>query len=156
MIKFDGYISGSAETRFLKQYRRYNRNCVIIAVLILMPGTVLWALIMNSRAILNAYLAGMILFPLVPCAPLNRKEIKERVPNKVFVVDNYITSITDKIKETRKLDDVKCVRDFGEFYEFVFPPFKLSARFVCQKNLLSEGSIDEFEAIFKDKIVRMV
>ncbi len=35
---------------------------------------------------------------------------------------------------------------------FYLPNF--NRRFICQKDLITEGTIEEFEEIFKDKIVR--
>ena len=57
--------------------------------------------------------------------------------------------------EYRNIEDVKCVRDFGEFYELVFPFGKISEKFICQKDLLSKGTLAEFEALFGDKILRV-
>lgn len=52
------------------------------------------------------------------------------------------------------IKDVKNVYDHGEFYDLVFPFGKISGKFICQKNLLTEGTLAEFEALFDGKIVR--
>ena len=41
-----------------------------------------------------------------------------------------------------------------KFYEFKFYGLAGSMFFICQKDLIVEGSIEEFEKLFEDKIVR--
>ena len=53
----------------------------------------------------------------------------------------------------RKPEDVKKVLDYGEFYEFRFY-FPWCFGVICQKDLLVEGTIEEFEQFFDGKIVR--
>ena len=77
------------------------------------------------------------------------------IPKKIVTDNDYIISIADKYSDSRNINDVKLVRDFGEFYEIIFPFGKISEKFICQKNLLVKGTIEEFEALFGDKIVRI-
>lgn len=49
---------------------------------------------------------------------------------------------------------VKKVLDYGEFYYIMVNRFDFVNGVFCQKNLITEGTIEEFEAIFKDKLVR--
>lgn len=51
-------------------------------------------------------------------------------------------------------DKVKKVLDYGEFYYIMVNRFDFVNGVFCQKNLITEGTIEEFEAIFKDKLVR--
>ena len=53
----------------------------------------------------------------------------------------------------RATEDVKKVLDYGEFYEFRFY-FPWCFGVICQKDLLVEGTIEEFEQFFDGKIVR--
>ena len=52
------------------------------------------------------------------------------------------------------ISDAKQLRDFGEFYEIVFPFGKVSDKFICQKNLLTQGTLEEFEKLFEGKTTR--
>lgn len=49
---------------------------------------------------------------------------------------------------------VKKVLDYGEFYYIMVNRFDFANGVYCQKSLITEGTIEEFEAIFKDKLVR--
>lgn len=53
------------------------------------------------------------------------------------------------------LSAVKCVKDYGEWYHFEFNFSDRDMYFVCQKSLLTEGSIEEFESLFADKLMRI-
>ncbi len=56
--------------------------------------------------------------------------------------------------ETKNLSNVKKVVDMGEWYKIYFYfPYK-SNLFICQKDLLVKGTIEEFEELFSDKIIR--
>jgi len=67
--------------------------------------------------------------------------------------DLFICEGDDLYKE-RKISDVKTITDHGGFYRihFYFP--NLSPSYLCQKDLLVEGTIEEFEKLFEGKIVR--
>jgi len=53
-------------------------------------------------------------------------------------------------KYETKTSNIRKVYDFGEWYEFYFNFFR---RHVCQKDWIIEGTIEEFEAMFKTKLV---
>ena len=46
--------------------------------------------------------------------------------------------------------------DYGECYYFKFNFGERDRFFVCQKSLLTEGTIEEFEELFEDVIVRKI
>ena len=52
----------------------------------------------------------------------------------------------------REVTDVKSVIDYGDFY-YLEIYAKVSA-YVCRKDLLAEGSIEKFEEMFSDSLVR--
>ena len=54
------------------------------------------------------------------------------------------------------IDDVKKIIDYGEFYDFVFTFSARDIYFVCQKDLLVCGTIEEFESLFEGKIERRI
>ena len=55
---------------------------------------------------------------------------------------------------SRSIDDVKKVIDMGEFYDIIFYFPNQWANCICQKDLLVEGTIEEFEKLFEGLIVR--
>ena len=69
--------------------------------------------------------------------------------NELFVILNY-----NKI--TRHFDDVVSVKDFGEYYKIKFKFPHKSIYFLCQKDLIVQGTLEEFETLFQDKLVQNI
>ena len=91
---------------------------------------------------------------LLPLAALIPQAEKSMTPKKIVVDEESIACTTDKEIVTKWISDVKQVIDHGEFYELVFPFGKISTNFICQKNLLTKGTLEEFEALFEGKITK--
>ena len=86
--------------------------------------------------------------------PTDLKKI--RMPTKVSIMSDIMISSGKDFEYGRYYDDVKKVVDYGEWYHMVFYfPHKI-VYYVCQKDLIIEGTIEEFEALFKDKLVRKI
>ena len=52
------------------------------------------------------------------------------------------------------MDEVKRVEDYGDFYRIIFY-FPHCDRFcICQKDLITQGTIEEFEEMFAGYIVK--
>ena len=83
--------------------------------------------------------------------PKGRKEI---TPKRIYIADDNLICISDKQSESRSIGLVKTAYDYGEFYFLSFPMGKKSGNFVCQKDLLTQGTLEEFEKLFDGKIVR--
>lgn len=110
---------------------------------------------MGSWGVVIAYLSFYLIFPLLVRIPRSKKEQAAVLPKRIYTERNSIVCVAEKYQERKKIADVKLVRDFGEFYELVFPFGKYSEKFICQKSLLSKGTLNAFEALFPGKIVRM-
>lgn len=54
------------------------------------------------------------------------------------------------------VSEVKRLVDFGEGYAFTFYFPNLKITVICQKDLLVQGTIEEFEKLFKGKIVQKI
>ena len=84
------------------------------------------------------------------CVPL----LCTLLPKKIYVEDEYIVCVGEAYEESKFIDDVAKVIDHGEFYELVFPFGNASDKFICQKGLLTKGTLEEFEQLFSGKITR--
>lgn len=58
--------------------------------------------------------------------------------------------------EIKAFDDVKKVVDMGDWYKIYFYFPNKSNIFICPKNLISKGSIEEFEKMFSGQIMRKI
>jgi hypothetical protein len=52
------------------------------------------------------------------------------------------------------MEGIKGVRDFGEYYVLIFRGLGNFSQIICQKDLLTNGTIEQFEELFDGKIVR--
>lgn len=81
-----------------------------------------------------------------------------RLPREIIINDDTITSRVEGIKESikpkiKKISKIKRIEDQGDWYYITFKG-DFTENIICQKNLITQGTIEEFEELFKDKIVR--
>ena len=161
MIEFSGNLSGLAKSYYYKRERMFGIKITLITLVIAYPLILIMAYFLHNefnRPILVltcAYLPTFILFPLlILIIPMDKKGS----PKKIFTDEEYIVVVIEygQGQEIYKLiSDVESVKDFGEFYALQFPiRAGISNAFICQKDLLTKGTLKEFEALFEGKIVR--
>lgn len=157
MVEFNGYISGKSEKYYWNKSRRIVQICFLLAALVLLPMMVILSLNFKSWWILIAhcllYFIGVPVLTII--IPIGKKQRFDFTPKRIFTNGDYIVCEGNKYKESRLIYDVRKVIDHGEFYELLFPFGKKSEKFICQKELLSKGTLEEFEALFIGKIQRM-
>jgi len=154
MIEFRGYISGAAEKRFHNKARNFGQYIMIASVSLFLPSVIHFVLKTRNWLLLGLYCTLFLIIPLLAHIPQSRKERASIIPKRIYTEEDTIVCVADKYVEYRLLSDVKQVRDFGEFYEIIFPFGKISEKFICQKDLLTIGTIEDFEKLFDGKIVR--
>lgn len=79
-------------------------------------------------------------------------------PIKITIYNDYISVITKSINKISNegcgIDNVSVVKDIGNAYSIKFKGTKSFRYCVCQKDLLTKGSIEEFEKLFCNLIKR--
>ena len=157
MIEFNGYLTGKSQKFFCKQIvklqQKFMAVAFIVGFIILM---IVFYLVFDVIALYpEVIISEIILSALALLLPnIQTKKEKEKItPQKVYIENDMIVSKSNAMVDTRFMKDVKEVRDYGEFYYFVFKAY--SYRFVCQKDLLTQGTIEEFENLFAGKIKKM-
>ena len=154
MIVFEGDVSHNARL-YMKQIEGNVWIIVSIIVLVLFGVPLLMFCIYASALaalfyiVLPMPLLGGVLYRFLP-TDLQ----KVQMPTKVMLMQDIMISKGKDFEYGRYYDDVKKVIDCGEWYHIVFYFPHKNVYFICQKDLIKEGTIEEFEEIFKDKIVR--
>ena len=156
MIAFDGYISGKAKNFYRKKSRRMGRNIFFFSMGIFSPAIIVLAINFESWVVIIGYISLFAIVPLLFMIPQGEKADRAMTPKRIYTDGEYIVCIADKVTESRLINDVKQVNEYDEFYELVFPFGKLSEKFICQKSLLSEGALEDFEKLFDGKLKRQV
>ncbi len=152
MLEFNGYLTGVAEKRYHKRMRTLGQGIVGGGLLLVFPGVLCFAIRLRDWEVIAFFLGASVCIWLLTLIPKNKKERKSITPKKICIKDGYMVCVADQYTETRQIKDVKLVKDFGEYYEVCFPFGKLSDKFICQKSLLTKGSVQEFESLFNGKI----
>lgn len=155
MITFTGYLTGAAEKAFVKRQRKTNLMIFGFMLPFSIPTTLYVSLhIMKDIRFFYAILAVLLLWGVVAVIPKGKKEHMSYLPKEIYVEENYIVCNTENDSTSKLISDVKKVVDYGEYYSLYFPFGKSYDGFICQKSLLTKGSLEEFEALFEGKITK--
>ena len=156
MIVFEGYLSGKANKYFINKMLKRGCSYTVICLICTIP---VWFFVSYKIGavyeVMFALLLLIVISPFIACICITQKTRQKINLKKVIIKDDIIKAISDKYKISNDLSMVREVRDYGEFYDVMLSPLYFTSVYVCQKNMISKGSIKEFEMIFSDKIKRM-
>lgn len=155
MIVFDGCLTDEAEKYFINKLLNNFTKILIIMLLFSIP---IWAFLSSQ---VGAFIEVMIaIFVLILFSPLifrlcvTKKERQKNTPKKVIIAEGVVTSISSKTTISKNVEEIKEVHDYDQFYYLVLPKRYVDSVFVCQKDLLVKGSLEEFEKLFEGRIIR--
>ncbi|MBO4594741.1 MAG: hypothetical protein J5697_03475, partial [Clostridia bacterium] len=139
-------------------FREYRVAMLIALILCLSSQIILGALSNGYRLFAIAFsLTLLILFTtFISCPKIfyPRRILYAELPYIITIEKEKIVcdSTTNNAYYSKELKDVKKVVDFGSFYCVSF--YFSRVKFICQKDLIIQGTIEEFEETFSDVIVR--
>lgn len=154
MIQFTGYITGTTEKMFWKKAGKLGRRILLITGVILLPVIVVFAYKLHSWFPILLYVVIMPTMLLCISLPKSEKERRAFNPKRIYIEQDYITCFTDQDEESRSIDEVKFVYEYEEFFDIQFYTKNASGKFLCQKDLLTHGTLSEFRKLFEEKIRR--
>lgn len=149
MVKFEGYPTGEAKRSYAKNARKFGHKTILVSWLLLLPAFISVSYSMRRWIFVGIYLLVAGMLHLTVCL-FRGKSIS--LSKSIYTEDEYIIALGDDFQQIKSISDVKYVIDHGDFYELVFPLGNVTDKFICQKDLLVEGTLEEFEALFKDKL----
>lgn len=160
MIKFSGILSEDCKYYYLKNAQKINFfvflfvSIVFIGIVVLAKTTGWIALILLIPII---YLIVMVSLP--PKSKLYNKINKNLYYQDIYceieIIDEVIYASMLNRNESKDFVDVKKVVDMGDWYKFYFFFPHKSDIFICEKKSLVEGTLEEFEKLFKDRLVKV-
>lgn len=158
-FKFQGYIK---DYLIKKQKRGSILAALITALLFFIPAVIIGVMWYNNFiAVMISIGLTAFSFLFLICfsrwdSPLNGfyKSIPENIiiDSKQSIIET--SGITEYCYKSVNFDEIKEILDLETFYEIKFYGHAGSMFFICQKDLIVEGTIEEFEQLFEDKIVR--
>lgn len=152
MIEFNGELSSNCKEYILKREVKLGFIATtLVALLFLIPAiiaTILWDWI---------FIIMVLIFILIILSSLKRpseKHYGKIFPKRVTILENKIESQGDNFLYVYDISNVKKVVDFGEWYHVIFNFNFKNPRFICQKDLIRKGTLEEFEKLFEGKIIK--
>lgn len=164
MIEFNGTVSEEAR---LDRMKRINKIVIIpLAVLMLFCiAAIVWISLEKAfelfaifvpLAVIDIIIIIMMYVPFVN----TKLWYSEYLALPITITINNGKIINSFFEESRLVSGskfisrVKRVIDAGEWYYIIFKFGDIGNSWICQKNLLTQGTIEDFEKLFEGKIVR--
>ena len=95
-----------------------------------------------------------VLILLIICLLVSNKSY---IPFRIEIIPNKtVKSYCMKKIHIHSIHQVRKVIDYGDFYSIRINQQFEHGPFLCQKDLLTKGSIEEFEKTFEGKIIRKI
>lgn len=154
MIEFKGQLSEKNQKEMNKFQHKIGISSGCITALIL--GVVITVLTVKCDTVFAIAYIMCVLIAVLSSLPIPKKNWYIVCPETVRIDDDGITSIGVKFSQYRLLSQIKRIDDCGDYYRFWFDFPHQSPLFLCQKDLIVQGTIEEFEELFADKIVRKI
>ena len=159
LIRFERQPTGKCK-KYVQTREAKNglRTCAILMGLF-GSRVMLTVMLFSSMKWQNVLWISLVIMALIMAAvyffPFRKRGESAILPSLVVIHDDgTMDSKSEKFYWIRSTDEVDHVEDMGEWYQIVFIPTAKNMRFICQKDLMTRGSIREFEEIFAGKIVR--
>lgn len=160
IIEFFGTLSEQCQREVSKRGRRLAAlEFTIVTILFGIVPTIVFAL-QGDEEYFYEFFGLTILLAIVTFVcwlPINViRKPPQGVSTDILIKidDSYITRSGYLRVQKKPLKKVKKVIDAGDWYYVVFKFSGITGAFVCQKDLLTQGTLEDFEKLFEGKIVK--
>ncbi len=160
MIVFSGKITNEIQTKIMKLRNTQIMILGLIIAAIIFPCLVAVCILTESENELLKYSILLLLMIIVFIGvgiPISKKKLcfewdfYIRFENAVITIEFMHQN---GAVQRKCVSNVKKVIDFGEYFYLYFSRWDASNGLVCQKDLIIEGTIEDFEKLFEGKIKR--
>ena len=161
MIRFCGAIKHDFEDKVIKLRARQLIIMFLLGGIVLEIIGIILAISSHSKNDLFEFLIyGVITLLLVIALIVSVRAKKNFFEWKfdIFIDDSNIKTIFNHQNgavTNTPVKKIKKIIDYGEYYLLFLFRWDASHSIICQKDLLIEGSIEEFEKLFEGKIKRL-
>ena len=159
MIEFVGHLTGNAFKYYKKTMIKTSQIVFLIGFGIAMPIMFFVFNLIGSvdlESILFAASVCLLSAIFLPYPIL--KFAKGDVTRRIYINDGLVSAVSCEGRtRSAQICAIKKVKDFGDYYAMTLPVICsiVSVYFICEKDLLTNGTIEQFEELFDGKIVRM-
>ena len=156
MIVFSGVVSDEIQAKTMKmRHQSFFRLYAISSGVIIIISGILWFFFWRESIQEWIILSGALLAVVILLELWNpRKKLPFRWEYNITIdSENIVVESPIWPKPLQKpMKKIKKVLDAGDCYYIIYAD--INNCIVCQKNLIKEGTIEEFETLFEGKIVR--
>lgn len=158
MIRFCGLIKREYEEKVIKLRSKQAAVLLILGAIIAeILGFVLFLIYRSTNDLYKFVVYGLIIIiiVLVDLVTSNSKRNFFEWNFDISIEENNIKVVylhQNGVVENKPLRKIKKVIDYGGYYLLYFYRWDASYSIICQKDLLIEGSLEEFENTFAGKI----
>ena len=153
MIEFKGKLSNECKSFIVHNHQLVHTGIAIfgtapfIVISSIMAAQVHFSFLIFTLGLVCVIIAAYFVKP-------KGEPLENLLTYRIRIIDKSVIMDGTKSYREYKIEDVTKVIDFGNFYEIVFSFPYISFLRVCQKNLITQGSIEEFENLFEGLIVK--
>lgn len=162
MIKFSGDLSEDCKYYYLRNAQKINFfvflfvSIVFIGIAIIMGIFCDWIFFVSIAPICPILIVVVSLPPKSKLYnKINKNLYYQDIHCEIEIIDEVIYASMLNRNESKDFVDVKKVVDMGDWYKFYFYFPHKSNIFICEKKSLVEGTPEEFEELFKDRLVKV-
>jgi hypothetical protein len=89
-----------------------------------------------------------------PLIMIKSQVLRFKADTKIIIESGVTTSVTSYSKTLKSVSNLKKVIDVGGCYYLIFKFRDIRNSWICEKSLITKGTLQEFERLFKGEIVR--
>ena len=161
MIEFEGILSDNCRKYIVNRLRKSVGIITAIVTIFFMVLLFIFGFVIGSKFLIAFSIPfGIIMVAVFPIsiafAITTKKDQQEILPARIYldIEDETIGAENGKYNDEHAIASVKQIVDLGEWYDVKFSfGEQRHIEIVIQKDLITEGTIEEFEQLFEDKIV---
>lgn len=151
MIEFSGTISKNCKNYIKNREKKISFVGLSGACLVFLIPFIILSF---KNQIFLLVVATLLFLPLFAFSPISERSLQSSIPEEIKINNNIIISKGKNFEYKRQTSSIKKIIDFGDWYHVFFNYANRCENFICQKDLIKEGTIEDFEKMFEDKIVR--
>ncbi|MGN1213140.1 MAG: hypothetical protein ACI4TZ_03765 [Christensenellales bacterium] len=153
MIEFSGILSNSCKKYLINRAKKISFvGLVCPCILLLIPF--IFLTLKNSVFIIAVIM--LLLLPFLSFIQLPKSSLDLIFPNTIIINNDIITTKGKNFRYSKPISSIKKIIDYGDWYHIFFYYKDRCENFVCQKDLIKSGTIEEFEKLFKGKIIKKI
>ena len=160
MVEFKGKISHDIKKNIYQ--RRLRVMGLIMLIFVAVFGACMFTVILfdgDISARENGYISDVLIMMggctllaiwlLIAPYSKRQRELEWEFRIKINEENVSVTNVTDNVRIRKPVGKIRKVSDMGEYYLL---HYALIDSFICEKSLLTSGTLEEFESLFEGKI----